>query len=105
MRNEDYTYAEIEDLRATVMIIVSCVQRELGGNIRISDNPKIENRDGITLRWEKYDVPTNTNLRFNHKISYIVLNSITEPSVYAKFIVDKYKKEINDKHNEHPSTR
>ena len=80
---------EFYDLRVVANAIATYVEGELGGRVIFSDDKKAK---AIVLDWKKYDVKTNTVLRFDYKISYEDLKALEHPSNLGQIIVKKYRK-------------
>jgi hypothetical protein len=80
---------EFYDLRVRANATASYVEGELGGKVIL-----LEDKEGktIVLDWKKYDVKTNTVLRFSYKISYEDLEGLQHPSNLGQIIVKKYRK-------------
>jgi hypothetical protein len=72
------------------------IETELGGKVAFSNNAMFDD-ESITLKWQKYDVLSNKLLEFSHKILFNELDTIRNPTVLAKAIVEKYRETMRVK--------
>ena len=80
---------EFYDLRVRANATATYVEGDLGGKVILLEDKKAK---AIVLDWKKYDVKTNTVLRFDYKISYEDLKALEHPSNLGQIIVKKYRK-------------
>lgn len=73
-----------------VNFIGKYVQNELGGKVVFSDNPMAIDEWSITLNWEKHDEKTGEDLHFNYKLTYTMIETVKDPLILARAIVEQY---------------
>lgn len=76
----------MDDLLATVNAIGSYINDKLGGVIEFSDDFLDKQ---LNLKWVKRDGYGLPLYSFTHKITFDVLTSMTDPNLYAQYIIDK----------------